>query len=1086
MTTSWLPSQPGPQTAMPSPTARSSESEARLAPRRATYIAVRIDSGEQLAGPAIASDLSADGAFVRTTTKLEPGERLALRLTLPTDSRPIEVAARVVRTSPAGFGVRFEELAARDRARLRSHAGFLEMDDAIVRVQQRLGDLLPSNLLPVADPEGVEAILRTAIAGRYPISVLAQRGFQIDEATLAGLTLNDDPTRSTLTLDGVELVEDTTSRVVYIVFSDGSLFYAFEGVLLVPGQRPVLLAPQRLYVTERRTNRRSEAAGYCEFRAPHLTGGFTRFELLDLAEGGASMCVPLNTPFLVGTRLPHFMVSQNGYERPVSGATIRYLTRYDDQTLRVGLHFDDEPGQPSVFEDRSSRSLESTRGNRLRRTFALLRSRVSQVLGRQRSRIESGVEVVQYRNRRGESVVGLIDANFDTSDPSLRPDVAVLVAPALLKRKEVFGLQARTLVDDLGRGGRRVVVLRFDLCHLVGESTMNPKLVEQNQPYLEWDLSNLVDDINASLRYVEQRFNPQKCALVSVSFSAIAARRVVDDAGPRIDAWVAPFGCPDAQDMMRNYFAGLDLFPLWEKGEAPERMHVHGRPVLVDNWFAKAAELDLAYLAEARRDIAAITTPITWIVGTYDHWVTRSRVQQMLEAPGSGIREVFECATGHVLKEGPEAIEVFKLVSESVAKHIFGEDRPATDPDLRKFGEQSRAEWARVKRYRLGDARTFWHQHLFGSGGDDLAYDVLLEHPDYPQFLEHQVGLLDPQPDEDLADFGCGTGNLSRAILSTLTEDQAPASYTILDLVPEALERTATKVEETRIARKLGEFPCLQVNADLEVSRLRPIEDFLEGRAYGVEELAGRIGGLEALTAARIQECYGKALHKALRGAPLTRARLSTICPDLERTELDVIEEIGRAARFCHGKVLPTDLRPGREKATTALDLEFEHLSFADARPGATLDFPDESLDRIGCSLVVSYLADPLVAIREMHRILRPGGVLVVSSLQPNWDPSKQYREESELLRARVEKGDPEAAHQLEALRGFANMMSRLIELEEDGRFRFFGREELRDLLHEAGFARVNLFEGLGSPATAVIGRAVKLGSWGGSWDAPS
>ncbi|HYO11795.1 MAG TPA: hypothetical protein VE685_01200, partial [Thermoanaerobaculia bacterium] len=46
----------------------------------------------------------------------------------PTLPKPIVVTARVVRSSHEGIGVRFEEVSARDRALLRSHAGFYEMD----------------------------------------------------------------------------------------------------------------------------------------------------------------------------------------------------------------------------------------------------------------------------------------------------------------------------------------------------------------------------------------------------------------------------------------------------------------------------------------------------------------------------------------------------------------------------------------------------------------------------------------------------------------------------------------------------------------------------------------------------------------------------------------------------------------------------------------------------------------------------------------------------------------------------------------------------------------------------------------------
>jgi cell division GTPase FtsZ len=66
------------------------------------------------------------------------------------------------------------------------------------------------------------------------------------------------------------------------------------------------------------------------------------------------------------------------------------------------------------------------------------------------------------------------------------------------------------------------------------------------------------------------------------------------------------------------------------------------------------------------------------------------------------------------------------------------------------------------------------------------------------------------------------------------------------------------------------------------------------------------------------------------------------------------------------------------------------------------------------------------------------------------------------------------AGRKLEALRHFANMVSRLIELEEDGRFRFLDAASLKALMAEAGFARVHTFNAFGSPPTAIVVRAEK------------
>jgi ubiquinone/menaquinone biosynthesis C-methylase UbiE len=528
---------------------------------------------------------------------------------------------------------------------------------------------------------------------------------------------------------------------------------------------------------------------------------------------------------------------------------------------------------------------------------------------------------------------------------------------------------------------------------------------------------------------------------------------------------------------MRNYLAGLDLFDAYRKGEGPETVLIHGRPIRGSSLYGQAMEAGMAFLEDARRDMSRIQVPVTWIVGTYDCWVSRSRVRALLDAPGGGVREVFECATGHVLKSGAEAIELFKLVSESVSKHLFGADRPAREPNLARFAGQSEAEWARVRRQELADAEGFWKEHLFGSTSsspaDDVGYDVLLEHPEYPCFLARQAELLDPRSGEHLADFGCGTGNLVLAMLDALPEAAPPASLTFLDLVPEAVERTAVKVREWFAARGTAAPPCRGLTADLEVSRLAAVADFLHGHLHGVEGLVDRVEGFDRATARKLAAGYGKELHAILRGEPAAPRRIAELCPGLEEREVEVVLEIGRAVRFLTGCLLPSDLKPGAASARTAADLRFRHLRFGEATPALRLDLPDACFHRIGSSLVLPYLYDPLASLREMHRLLVPGGTLVVSSIRPNFDPSKLYSEGAGILAAQAQRNSGEE-RKLEALRHFANTVSRLIELEEDGRFRFLDGGALKALVAEAGFSRVHAFEAFGSPPVAVVVRAEK------------
>ncbi|HSU81291.1 MAG TPA: PilZ domain-containing protein [Thermoanaerobaculia bacterium] len=1052
--------------------------EERRSPRRRTLAAVRVLEGPELGGGLMATDLSADGAFLRTPVAVALDVRLRLSLEIPTDPRPIQVTARAVRSSPEGIGVRFEEVSARDRARLRSHAGFYEMDEAIVRVQRALGDLVPGNLLPLGEPSEIRTLLRSVVERGLPLTAIRPgRGFTPVPCRAVAWE-PAGPHGATLRLD---VAAPPRTRVLYLAFSDAPLFYALEGIVLaVEGGETEVMVPERVYLTERRAERRAgPRAAFCELAAPHLPEGRLRLPVMDLGEGGASIRLAAGAVLVPGARLPAFTLETEGSRREIAGATVRYLSALDDGGVRAGLRFDEGEGERDSFREIRHHTVRGGFAARISRTVSLLGGKVAAFVRRPRRTDEGGVEIVRYKNRRGDAVAAIVDANFDTSDPNIRPDVAVVIAPAILKRKEVFGLLARTILDDLDRDGRKAVVLRFDASHIAGESAMDARLVAEERPYYNWTFGHLGDDTAASLRYLQRRFRPVKRTLVSVSLSAIPARKAILECAAEapVDLWIAPFGCPDAQDVLRNYLAGLDLFDAYRRGEGPETILIHGRPIRGASLYGQALDAGLAFLEDARKDLARIAAPVVWILGTYDCWVTRSRVRAMLDAPGGGVREVFECATGHVLKSGGEAIELFKLVAESISKHLFGADRPAREPSLARFVRQSEAEWGRVRRQELRDAEGFWKEHLFGAPGDDVGYDVFLEHPEYPRFLTRQAELLDPRPGEHLADFGCGTGNLLLALLDAYGRNEAPASLTFLDLVPEGVERTRDKVLAACSARGLVAPVLNGLVADLEVSRFAAIADFLEGRLWGVEGLVHRVEGLPFATARKLAEGYGKELHAILRGEPAEPGRVRQLCPALDEREIEIALEIGRAARFLLGRAVPEDLQPGAPADPTALTarhLRFRHLHFGDSTARLRLDLPDACFDRIGSSLVLPYLFDPLASLREMHRLLKPGGTLVVSSIRPNFDPSKLYTEGVEILNAQAAAGDESAARKLEALRHFANMISRLIELEEDGRFRFLDAGALEALLAEAGFSRIHCFQALGSPPTAIVARAEK------------
>src|SRR5688572_28567613 len=119
--------------------------------------------------------------------------------------------------------------------------------------------------------------------------------------------------------------------------------------------------------------------------------------------------------------------------------------------------------------------------------------------------------------------------------------------------------------------------------------------------------------------------------------------------------------------------------------------------------------------------------------------------------------------------------------------------------------------------------------------------------------------------------------------------------------------------------------------------------------------------------------------------APRTHAFAETLVALLEPPDgarlLDVATGTGlvavEAARRVgpHGSVLATDFLPAWEPYVreTASAARMSNVTFA-AMPAESLDLPDASFDVVYCQFGLMFVPEPVRALREMRRVLRPGG----------------------------------------------------------------------------------------------------------------
>jgi len=1049
--------------------------ENRKSYRRNTIASVSFTEHFQSVQPAIGTNISKDGLYVRLAEPLHVGSRVQFWLKLPYSFyKPLRIKGKVVRKDEIGMGVLFEELHSKDRSFLRDYSGFVDLDDAVVRLQNSLAGVLAGNLLPVSEWPLIEE--RLTKADEKNLNVLLTLSTKSTKTISARLRYGQKQLRLT-DLDRPLPLE---TQVIYCILTDGPLQAVFEGIIQSPGEEPTLLLPERMYHNERRWSRRFlEQKAELLIPAPHLREGTISLPIADISEGGCSVLVPAGSLLTAGMKMPHLELRRwNGVET-FSGATIvRLIPQENTDQCLVGLNFSNNGQDRNVFSEIEEKSVRSSSKVSLLRLATLTKNKIRGFLTGKQTGPREKVCLVQYKNTVGHKVVSILDASFDLQDEPPEVDVAVVIGQPFQVRKEVFGLLARTLVDNFKALKINGVVCRFDLTHTVGESEVDPELEAKGCPYLNWTYSQYESDLHGSLKYLERRFSPKYRVLLTYSVAAIPARRLLADGlEPKADLWIAPFGCPDGQDMFKNLLAGVDLFQYYLRGEKAEPFLIYGRLADPNGVMPDAMRRGMAFLEDARKDMEKITVPVTWILGTYDYMVTRQRVRQMLNAPGGGVREIIELEAGHFLKSGPEAIESYKLIAENLVKHLFRIHKPPVEPDLGTYARQTEAEWGRIKRLSIQNREAFWTNHLFGTSSEMEGYDVLLYNPEYVTFMEEQAKELDVQPGMHMADIGCGTGNLTLATLRNIKFNGDPLNLTCYDFVPEALQRTREKIEKFISTSNNGSYSGLRLNyqiVDLETARLTPLKEFLSGQLYGPLALAGRIEGLSTATLRKVAEGYGARSHQILQGEDASENDIMNLFENLDQEEAETIRDISRASRFLKNMTVQEDLKPDKTVAETANELLLKYVNFGQANRDCRVDLPSNTFNRVGVSLVLPYLYDPRSVLKELYRILTPGGKVVLSGLKPNFDSSKSYLEEADEIRRRTDLPEEKKKQLLASLVEFSSFIASLIELEDNGRFKFFSTAEWVDMMTEAGFDRIKTKASLGSPPTGIIVSAEK------------
>ncbi|MFD7707229.1 class I SAM-dependent methyltransferase [Streptomyces sp. NPDC059785] len=128
------------------------------------------------------------------------------------------------------------------------------------------------------------------------------------------------------------------------------------------------------------------------------------------------------------------------------------------------------------------------------------------------------------------------------------------------------------------------------------------------------------------------------------------------------------------------------------------------------------------------------------------------------------------------------------------------------------------------------------------------------------------------------------------------------------------------------------------------------------------------------------------------------------------------------AALVPDGRVTGVDMAAGvlEQARATAAARGLENVDFAVADVHA-LDFPDDTFCVVHAHQVLQHVGDPVRALREMHRVTKPGGYIAVRDSDyaaMTWYPASQGMDDwLDLYRrvARANGGEPDAGRRLKS-----------------------------------------------------------------------
>lgn len=947
--------------------------------RKACYLPITSsESGTKPFGSIL--NLSASGLFIETKHLKAPGERINARFCIRQVLALIEFSGEVIRVDssvdsngvhlPFRMGLRFISMNTDHQKNIKNYVLNNHFND-ILKDFQKKSNSVARNIKPSSDVKRICTVFTSAVSVKTPALIFWCNQFIMIKAVLEDI---NHESMSLRVSEGNQFqgFKEYTSLCIKLIHQ--GVDYFFEATVKQAHKDSLIITfPHVFYFEERRMEGRdliSEERGraFIKFTLSDENTKQMVESVRDINSAGLSFNLPLSyTNISPGEIVRNIHFTNHGRTLKQDIAKVAHVTPIGKNLVKIGLEFQIERQpyefrQVTLHDHQRKRSLLNLFSNTLMGALYSLTPFLKN---------QPQAKTVRYLNKKGEEIVGLLDTTFALNVQKKNPSIpVVIIPPAFARRKETTSLLALTIIENFKRLGKDIAVLRFDGIRTIGESHNDEECRDKDREMLNFKLTQAIDDLLISLDFVhsdKSPITPSEIIVVSFSNASVAARKaILSSKEYKITYWISAMGITDPQDLILNATCGIDYISNYVSGDREGTFELLGHLVKKEI-LGDVINNQMAYLADTRRDMSIIETPVTWIYGKHDYWTNQNRIKDVMSVKSRGRRLVIEVPTGHIVRTGSEAMRVFGLITENIWEHLQGQTIEANPPKQFKAFMKSNAEWSRVKRHSI-EFRKYWQEYLIGKEKSGLGFDVLSLTEEYTEMMEKQINLLKLSHGDILCDMGGGTGNLTAFILKRINQ---------------------------------GELP--------NVKKVTP--------------------------------------------------------PFLKIIQTDLISEILRKSKTKHKK-----LREVNRVKEDSLIVAYIEVDLDIKRVDGYLPFLDNSLKKVIGSLLISYLAEPEKVIGEFYRILKPGGILVLSSLKRDTDFSETFHrlvlkiKQDEIV---VEGFSKEEI--LSSVQEYINSTAYLSDLEEEGTFKFYSHEELKSLLLQAGFSRIEVQETGGNPPKILV-----------------